>query len=98
MVERGGLEHRCGRKPTQGSNPCLSATYTNPEKDVKLQAALKPPTGGTQNSRAKVAARAIAEKTPGYQAPSRIINNKRFTGSIPSELKKDIQSATEFSS
>ena len=26
MVERGGLENRCGCKPTQGSNPCLSAT------------------------------------------------------------------------
>ncbi len=26
MVERGGLENRCGRKSTQGSNPCLSAT------------------------------------------------------------------------
>ena len=25
MVERGGLENRCGCKPTQGSNPCLSA-------------------------------------------------------------------------
>ncbi len=25
MVERGGLENRCGRKSTQGSNPCLSA-------------------------------------------------------------------------
>ena len=25
VVERGGLENRCGRKPTQGSNPCLSA-------------------------------------------------------------------------
>ena len=28
MVERGGLENRCGCKPTQGSNPCLSATKT----------------------------------------------------------------------
>ncbi len=28
MVERGGLENRCGCKPTQGSNPCLSATFT----------------------------------------------------------------------
>ena len=26
MVERGGLENRCGGNPTQGSNPCLSAT------------------------------------------------------------------------
>ena len=26
VVERGGLENRCGCKPTQGSNPCLSAT------------------------------------------------------------------------
>jgi hypothetical protein len=26
VVERGGLENRCGRKSTQGSNPCLSAT------------------------------------------------------------------------
>ena len=25
VVERGGLENRCGCKPTQGSNPCLSA-------------------------------------------------------------------------
>ncbi len=25
VVERGGLENRCGREPTQGSNPCLSA-------------------------------------------------------------------------
>ena len=25
MVERGGLENRCPRKGTQGSNPCLSA-------------------------------------------------------------------------
>ena len=25
MVERGGLENRCGGNPTQGSNPCLSA-------------------------------------------------------------------------
>lgn len=25
MVERGGLENRCGRKPTVGSNPTLSA-------------------------------------------------------------------------
>ena len=25
MVERGGLENRCGRKPTEGSNPSLSA-------------------------------------------------------------------------
>ena len=24
VVERGGLENRCGCKPTQGSNPCLS--------------------------------------------------------------------------
>ena len=27
VVERGGLENRCGCKPTQGSNPCLSAKY-----------------------------------------------------------------------
>ena len=26
VVERGGLENRCGRKSTQGSNPCLSAS------------------------------------------------------------------------
>ena len=26
VVERGGLENRCGGDPTQGSNPCLSAT------------------------------------------------------------------------
>ena len=26
-VERGGLENRCGCKPTQGSNPCLSAIF-----------------------------------------------------------------------
>ena len=26
MVERGGLENRCGGDSTQGSNPCLSAT------------------------------------------------------------------------
>ena len=25
MVERGGLENRCGRKSTEGSNPSLSA-------------------------------------------------------------------------
>ena len=25
VVERAGLENRCGRKSTQGSNPCLSA-------------------------------------------------------------------------
>ena len=25
VVERGGLENRCARKRTQGSNPCLSA-------------------------------------------------------------------------
>lgn len=25
VVERGGLENRCGGNPTQGSNPCLSA-------------------------------------------------------------------------
>ena len=29
MVERGGLENRCARKSTQGSNPCLSAICTN---------------------------------------------------------------------
>lgn len=29
MVERGGLENRCGGDPTQGSNPCLSATCFN---------------------------------------------------------------------
>ena len=28
-VERGGLENRCGCKPTQGSNPCLSANIPN---------------------------------------------------------------------
>ena len=27
VVERGGLENRCGRKSTQGSNPCLSAIF-----------------------------------------------------------------------
>ena len=26
MVERGGLENRCGRKSTEGSNPSLSAS------------------------------------------------------------------------
>ncbi len=26
VVERGGLENRCGGDSTQGSNPCLSAT------------------------------------------------------------------------
>ena len=30
MVERGGLENRCGGNSTQGSNPCLSA------KDLQL--------------------------------------------------------------
>ena len=31
MVERGGLENRCGRKSTEGSNPSLSAIFfTNP--------------------------------------------------------------------
>jgi hypothetical protein len=27
VVERGGLENRCAFTSTQGSNPCLSATY-----------------------------------------------------------------------
>lgn len=27
VVERGGLENRCGGNSTQGSNPCLSATF-----------------------------------------------------------------------
>ncbi len=27
VVERGGLENRCALTSTQGSNPCLSATY-----------------------------------------------------------------------
>ena len=27
MVERGGLENRCGGDSTQGSNPCPSARY-----------------------------------------------------------------------
>ncbi len=28
VVERGGLENRCARERTQGSNPCLSATQS----------------------------------------------------------------------
>ena len=28
MVDRGGLENRCGFAPTVGSNPTLSATYS----------------------------------------------------------------------
>ena len=31
MVERGGLENRCGRKPTEGSNPSLSAILPFPD-------------------------------------------------------------------
>ncbi len=27
VVERGGLENRCASNGTQGSNPCLSATF-----------------------------------------------------------------------
>ena len=27
VVERGGLENRCARERTQGSNPCLSAIF-----------------------------------------------------------------------
>ncbi len=34
MVERGGLENRCGCKPTQGSNPCLSASNTPRQTDI----------------------------------------------------------------
>gem|GEM_PF-4608060 len=30
MVERGGLENRCARKRTEGSNPSLSATLKAP--------------------------------------------------------------------
>lgn len=28
VVERGGLENRCASNGTQGSNPCLSATFS----------------------------------------------------------------------
>ena len=35
VVERGGLENRCGRKSTEGSNPSLSAT--TPKKYIILQ-------------------------------------------------------------
>ena len=28
VVDRGGLENRCGGDPTQGSNPCLSAIFS----------------------------------------------------------------------
>ena len=28
VVERGGLENRCARERTQGSNPCLSAIFS----------------------------------------------------------------------
>jgi hypothetical protein len=28
VVDRGGLENRCGCKVTEGSNPSLSAIYT----------------------------------------------------------------------
>ena len=37
MVERAGLENRCGGNSTEGSNPSLSATYlfhTSPSKSV----------------------------------------------------------------
>lgn len=30
VVERGGLENRCASNGTQGSNPCLSATFQHP--------------------------------------------------------------------
>ena len=29
VVEWGGLENRCGGNSTQGSNPCLSASFLN---------------------------------------------------------------------
>lgn len=29
-VERDGLENRCGGNPTQGSNPCFSASFLSP--------------------------------------------------------------------
>ncbi len=32
MVERGGLENRCARKRTEGSNPSLSAS--SPQKTI----------------------------------------------------------------
>lgn len=31
MVERGGLENRCARKRTEGSNPSLSAIFPFPD-------------------------------------------------------------------
>ena len=36
VVERGGLENRCGGDPTQGSNPCLSATCPR-ESDLPIR-------------------------------------------------------------
>ena len=35
MVERGGLENRCGCKPTGGSNPSPSATVVNLENRTR---------------------------------------------------------------
>lgn len=36
MVEWGGLENRCGRKATEGSNPSLSANFlVNPSSRIQ---------------------------------------------------------------
>ena len=38
MVERGGLENRCARERTQGSNPCLSAIFPIERQPASLTA------------------------------------------------------------
>jgi hypothetical protein len=36
VVERGGLENRCGLRATVGSNPTLSAGYKIPPRQLRL--------------------------------------------------------------
>ena len=41
MVESGGLENRCGRKSTEGSNPSVSAIFFGEVRELVESAGLE---------------------------------------------------------
>ena len=81
VVERGGLENRCGGDPTQGSNPCLSASHPR----HPAHSAFGRPTCGNRGAFAapsSMAARYARRILAGSDRTCRPVSSRRMQGGV----------------
>ncbi len=82
MVERGGLENRCTRKGTVGSNPTLSAIITAPTRGFyngRNGWMTESPQGSMKPAQAGERRRAFSEAVRGDFIPPRMKNAKHLS-------------------